>query len=357
MRRVRGHGRRHPVAPRRALATMRASEERFRFLARASDEVVWEWDLARDRIFWGDNLAAVVGHPPERLDPEKAPDLRGAWARWDELIHPDDRERARASLDLAVGRRDEFWVEEYRFRHPDGYIWLSERDCLLYDGTGRLTRMIGALRVVTERKEAEERQRLLLLELSHRVNNTLAVVQSLAARSFADGRTTAEAREVFTRRLRALAAAHSLLTASEWRGAGLRAVVEAELAAHGPRTSASGPDLDLTPKAALALALTVHELATNAVKHGALSAEGGRVEVAWRVDPAPASAAKAALRLTWRELGGLPVPGEPPRRGFGRVLLEQGLRHELGGDVVMEFRADGLRWELRLPADAALAAA
>jgi PAS domain-containing protein len=82
---------------------MRASEERFRFLARASNEVVWEWDLARDRIFWSDNLAAVVGHPPERLDPEKAPDLRGAWAKWDELIHPDGRERAPASTSRSTG--------------------------------------------------------------------------------------------------------------------------------------------------------------------------------------------------------------------------------------------------------------
>ena len=78
MRSARGRGRRPTVSLRRALATMRASEERFRFLARASDEVVWEWDLARDRIFWSDNLAAVVGHPPERLDPENAPDLRRA---------------------------------------------------------------------------------------------------------------------------------------------------------------------------------------------------------------------------------------------------------------------------------------
>jgi two-component sensor histidine kinase len=141
--------------------------------------------------------------------------------------------------------------------------------------------MAGINMDVTERREAEERQRLLLQELAHRVKNTLAVVQGIANRSLSGDRTLAEAREVLGKRLGALAQAHSLLTAREWHGAALRAVLEAELRPYAKRAVLAGPDLDLAPKATLTLALVLHELATNAAKHGALSAAGGRVEVAW----------------------------------------------------------------------------
>ena len=214
-------------------------------------------------------------------------------------------------------------------------------------------RLIGVSTDITERKRAEEHQRLLLLELSHRVKNTLAVVQSLAARSLTGERTLEQAREDLSNRLRALANAHSLLTASEWREAGLRAVVEAELKPYGRRATLAGPDLALLPKAALTLALVVHELAANAAKHGALAGGDGRLEVGWEV-ARPHGRRPTALRLTWRERDGPPVQA-PLRRGFGRTLIEQGLKHDLGGEVAMEFRPDGLRCVLTIPASAALA--
>jgi two-component sensor histidine kinase len=193
------------------------------------------------------------------------------------------------------------------------------------------------MRDITARKEAEERQRLLLRELSHRVKNTLAVVQSIATRSVSGGRTLKEAREAFAKRLRALARAHDLLTASEWRGASLLAVAEGELRPYRERVRLEGPDLALTPKAAQTLTLVLHELATNAAKHGALSAPQGIIELHWSV---AAAVEGPVLHLAWRERGG-PAVVEPTRRGFGRTLVEHAPAHDLDGRAHLTFRPEG----------------
>jgi PAS domain S-box-containing protein len=265
---------------------------------------------------------------------------------------------AMARLDWAVTRVLEgqsFSDLEVRLRRLDKEHerWVSYNGTAVRDPDGSVALAILTMRDITARKKAEERQALLLAELSHRVKNTLAVVQGIAARSLAADRPPAEGRDAFTKRLRALARAHSLLTATEWRGASLRAVVESELQPYGERAVLSGPELMLEPKAALTLALALHELATNAAKHGALSAPEGRVEVAWSVEHSPAHAPE--LRLTWREHDGPPVR-PPARRGFGSALVEQGLRHDLDGTAVMEFRPDGLACELTVPVAGALAA-
>jgi len=139
----------------RANAAVLASEERFRLMARASSEVIWEWDVAENRVFWGDNFAAVVGHPPERVNPVRAASASAAWDNWDDLIHPDDRARVQASFARTIEERKEFWEEEFRFLRPDGYGWLLERDCFIYDNRGELTRIVGSLIDTTKRKQAE----------------------------------------------------------------------------------------------------------------------------------------------------------------------------------------------------------
>jgi PAS domain S-box-containing protein len=262
------------------------------------------------------------------------------------------------SADWAVTRVLEgqsFSDLEVRLRRLDKEheCWVSYNGTAVRDPDGSVALAILTMRDITARKKAEERQALLLAELSHRVKNTLAVVQGIAARSLATDRPPAEGRDAFTKRLRALARAHSLLTATEWRGASLRAVVASELQPYGERAVLSGPELMLEPRAALTLALALHELATNAAKHGALSAPEGRVEVAWSVEHAPAHAPE--LRLTWREHDGPPVR-PPAQRGFGSALVEQGLRHDLDNTAVMEFRPDGLACELTVPVAGALAA-
>lgn len=202
---------------------------------------------------------------------------------------------------------------------------------------------------ITERHRAETLRQLLLNELNHRVKNTLAVVQGLAAQSFKRGIEPDAARRGFEGRLRALAAAHDLLTAENWVGAGLRSVILEAIhgTADGSRLSIEGPDLQLPPQTAVTLALAMHELATNAVKYGALGAPDGRVHVGWHLVE-QAGEGVPRLELMWAETGGPPVV-PPKRRGFGSRMLEQGLAGEIGGTVRLEFAADGLRCHINAP--------
>jgi two-component sensor histidine kinase len=158
-------------------------------------------------------------------------------------------------------------------------------------------------RDISVRKEAEERQRLLLAELNHQAKNTIAIIDAIASRSFTAQRSIEDGLDVFRKRLAALSGAHDLLTASEWRSANLRTVIATELSAYGRRASLDGPEIALAPKAALTLALVLHELATNAGKYGALSTPEGHVNVSWALG---ARAGGSQLRLRWRESDGSP---------------------------------------------------
>lgn len=203
---------------------------------------------------------------------------------------------------------------------------------------------------VTDRVRAEAQQRLLLDELNHRVKNSLATVQSIAAQTLRNTPDPAAFRETFEARLLALSATHDLLTASSWRGADLSDVLAVELRPHGgERYVFEGPAVSLTANEALTLGLLFHELATNAAKYGALAAEGGQVRVAWTVERTESS---PRLVLTWIEEGGPPVK-VPQRRGFGSRLIERSLQGEIGGQAVLDFRPGGLVCEIRMPLRAA----
>lgn len=199
---------------------------------------------------------------------------------------------------------------------------------------------------VTPNVQAAERQKLMIDELNHRVKNTLATVQSIAmqtARSHTDPRTFAEG---FQARLMALSHTHDLLTRSHWEGADLRAVLEHETEAHGPnRISLNGPPVPLEPAAALSLGMIFHELATNAAKYGSLSAPEGRVLVDWSV----ADQIRPVLRLSWRELDGPPLTAAPTHKGFGSRLIERNVRHDLAGEVKVDYASIGLAVEFRIP--------
>jgi two-component sensor histidine kinase len=230
---------------------------------------------------------------------------------------------------------------------------LSVNAVPVIDARGAVVGATAALLDITQRKAAEARQALLLAELEHRVKNLLAVVQAIAAQSLSGDRTLDEARGALMKRLRAVGKAHDLVLASGWQGASLRAVLEGELRPYGKRARLSGPDLTLAPKAAQTFALVLHELATNAAKHGALGSPKGWIEASWAiVDPATPT---ATLCLVWREHDGPPVQA-PLRRGFGRILLEQGLRHDLGGEVALAFLPDGLVCTIDAMANSVLAA-
>ncbi len=203
-----------------------------------------------------------------------------------------------------------------------------------------------AEREVVARIAAEARQKLLLDELNHRVKNTLATVQSIAAQSLRHGQDVGSVRQSFEARLIALSHAHNLLIRDNWSGADLAELLRGELApyggAEGERVVVAGERVWLGPNTAVALGMAFHELATNAVKYGALSNEAGRVHVTWSVGsgggPVPGS---RRLRIVWREEGGPPVV-PPGRRGFGSRVIVGGLAHQLDGVVDLDFAPAGV---------------
>ncbi len=203
------------------------------------------------------------------------------------------------------------------------------------------------------RHKAQARQQLLLQELDHRVKNTLAIVQSLANQTL--HLTPADQfAGVLGARLAALARAHDLLTRQNWEYADLGEVVGTTLdpyadgadgaGSEGARVARAGPPVSLAPGLAISFHLTFHELATNAAKYGALSVEGGRVDVRWRID----DGAAPSLRLEWRESGG-PAVVPPSRKGFGTKLIARGLAHETGGDIDLAFEPKGVRCTIAVP--------
>lgn len=203
---------------------------------------------------------------------------------------------------------------------------------------------LAAEREVAARKAIEARQKLLLDELNHRVKNTLATVQSIAAQSLREASDVESVRVNFENRLIALSQAHNLLTRDGWRGANLAELVLTELrpyrGAADERIEMQGPAVWLAPNTAVALGMALHELTTNAVKYGALSNPNGRIVLEWELAEQNPEADRLTLR--WREMDGPPV-APPTRRGFGTRLIVGGLAHQLNGSVDLDFAPEGVR--------------
>ena len=266
------------------------------------------------------------------------------------IFQGPDTDRAvldRLRTDMAAGRSSRGEAINYRKDGTAFFIeWLISP---VLDEQGRVAHWVSAQRDVTERKRAEARQRLLLAELNHRVKNTLAAVQSLAAQTARQAESADGFQVAFQSRLMALARSHDMLTEGGWEGAALHEVAQRTLAAYGgapARCGVFGPPLRLVPTAVVTLNLAFHELATNAAKHGALSLPGGRVEVGWALEPGGGG---PVLAISWRESGGPPVR-PPERRGFGSRLIERGLPQEFGAEVALDFAPAGVECRIRLPA-------
>jgi len=205
-------------------------------------------------------------------------------------------------------------------------------------------RLLALAHDVTERRLAQQTQQMMMQELHHRVKNTLATVMAITSQSLARAPGIAEGRVAVEQRLMALAEAHDLLRAGGGDNAGLREIVERALSPYEtvpPRIAVSGDAVTLSSQGAIAFAMGIHELATNAAKHGALSVKDGRVEVAWHV-------AAGRLHLAWREHGGPPVR-PPARRGFGLRVIEASFRQQLHGSVELGFAPSGFSCEVDLP--------
>jgi PAS domain S-box-containing protein len=207
---------------------------------------------------------------------------------------------------------------------------------------------IGVVRDITERKQAEESQRLLMNELNHRVKNTLATVQAMAEQTLRHAADPAEFVQTFRGRVQALARSHNLLTQATWSGVDLHALVREQLIASGDeRITCAGPAVQLRPQMAVHLGLALHELGTNARKHGALSVAQGRLAVRWDVRHEDDA---RVLVVDWVESGGPPTRA-PAAPGFGLQLVSRGIKHTLRGEVHHTFGDDGVTCEIHVPVE------
>jgi two-component system, chemotaxis family, CheB/CheR fusion protein len=215
-------------------------------------------------------------------------------------------------------------------------------------GDGRIVGASVMARDISGRKAAERKAALLLGELDHRVKNILSVVSAIVTLTLKTSATPEAFAADVERRINSIAAAHGLLTQAGRGEMSLAAIFAMELAPYDHeegKVAVTGPDIVLTPRAGLSLAMAIHELASNAAKYGALSTGSGRVTVRWEIIQ---EAAHSTLKLTWIEAGG-PAVEPPARRGFGTTLIEQTLTHELDADVSREFLTAGLRCMIAIP--------
>jgi PAS domain S-box-containing protein len=256
--------------------------EQLRSLALAAGQMgSWDWDAASGDLSWDEGQYRIFGVNPNSFTVE----LDNVRA----LIHPEDWERLRAAL-ANVNEHAQTFQTEFRVHRPNGELrWCIGAAAASIDATHRVVRLGGVTIDITDRKSAEERQTLLVREVDHRARNALAVVQSIVRL------TRAESKEAYIaaveERIIALSRAHVLLSESRWQGANLSRLLDEELAPYRKSETekivTNGPAAFLEPATAQILALTLHELATNAAKYGALSSTVGRVRLSWQVGPEP----------------------------------------------------------------------
>ncbi|HEX8666154.1 MAG TPA: HWE histidine kinase domain-containing protein [Beijerinckiaceae bacterium] len=324
----------------RAAAALAESEARLRVAMEAGHFGAWEYDVGSGELTASETCKANFGRAAD--EPFSYEDLVAA-------VHPEDRTRQQAVVDEAIAARSSFDID-YRVVWPDGSVrWVQMRGRVVDPGDASV-RLVGVSQDVTERKTAEQRRDLLLNELNHRVKNTLATVQSIAAQTARGAASVPEFRKAFEARLLAISKTHNLLTESEWQGAELRQILADEAAAYrngdgAARVRLAGEPVMLPAETALVAGMVFHEMLTNAAKYGALSTSSGHVDIGWHVDR---RANGGEVHLTWVESGGPKV--EPRKtRGFGSRLIERGLEQEAGGAVAFDFRPEGLRCEMRIP--------
>jgi PAS domain S-box-containing protein len=262
-------------------------------------------------------------------------------------VHRQDRGCLAAQI-AALSPENPSYLASFRFIRPDGQeIWLEETGKAEFDAQRRYVRLKGLTREITERKRAEERQRLLIRELDHRVKNALASVATVAQRTREGSGSMDEFLQVFDGRIQSMANAHALLSRNHWHGVSLADVVHSELAPYVGAGSAvvGGPEVMLTAEATQPIAIVLHELVTNASKYGALTSARGRITVRWDL---PHELTQAGLELEWIETGGPPcrIPSQP---GYGTRAIRSLIPYELEGTVDLAFAADGVRCKIELP--------
>ena len=318
----------------------RESEQRLRSTYEHAFTSIAEVDAGGRFLRVNEQLSLITGYSREEL-------LERTFI---DITHPEDRE-----LDLHQFRRQmvgdiDVYALEKRYVRKDGQsVWIELSASRVDDVNGMPLYGIRVAHDITEDKRAEEHQRLLINELNHRVKNTLTTVQSIVFQTLRNAPTPQDAQAALSSRLIALSKAHDVLTRESWEAASLHQIVSEAMEpfrAHGEnRIKVAGSQVRLPPSMALAVAMALQELATNAVKYGALSNQTGEVEIDWSLD---GTDSPAHLHLRWEESGGPPVQ-LPNRRGFGTRLIERSLAGDLHGEAKIEFASSGLVCTITAP--------
>ena len=316
--------------------TLRDSEERFRELADEAPAIIFMAEASGALTYISRRWYECTGQAPGTASE----------MGWLQAVHPDDRAGMAAKIRHAHTKPGRFAID-YRVRRVDGaWRWMHGAGEPRFGEDGAFLGYIGSVMDITERKQAEERLRLVARELDHRAKNILALVQVLIRQTKAN--SVEEFVKVATGRLYALGRAHTLLSQTRWAGADLCRLIQEELALFrmGPtaRVRFSGPAIGLGPEAAQSLAMTLHELTTNATKHGALSVPQGTVDLEWT------GGGKAPLVLRWCEKGG-PEVRAPKGTGVGLDVIRRIASDQLGGCARFDWRPDGLVCDVVVPAD------
>ena len=319
---------------RRAEQELRTSEEHFRLLADSLPQLVW------------------TARPDGRIDYTSARrEKYGAIGRtdWEGIIHPDDR-RATAEAWLRASEAGIPYEMEHRlYITGKGYAWHLSRASQLLDEQGAVVRWYGTTTDIDDQKQREENIRDLLAEVNHRSRNLLAVAQAIARCGVSTATTIHEFEQRYSDRLLGLAASQELLTDRNWRGVPLEALVKAQvpLPSDGleARFESAGPLIFLSPNATQTLGLALHELCSNALKHGALSNDTGDVSLVWRIHD---SAGEPSFEMIWRERGGPRVKATPVS-GFGAIVLERLAAEGLNASSTLSFHVEGVTWRLIAP--------
>jgi PAS domain S-box-containing protein len=330
-------------ARKQAQEDLKASKDRLQLALDAAQLGSWQYDPLQQVVSGDTRCQEIFDFVDHRT-------------RFDEVLkraHPDDAQRVRAALEASFDPFDaKRSATEFRVRWRDGTIrWVETLGRAHFEGAGpgrRAVSVAGTAQDITERKEREEKEHLLMREINHRAKNMLSVVDAIAHQTAI--KSPEDFIERFSERIQALSANQDLLIRNEWNGVDINDLVHAQLAHFadliGSRIAVQGPKLRLRAASAQAIGLALHELATNAGKYGALATDAGRVDICWR-------AVDGTLTISWTERGGPPV-SQPKRRGFGTVVMETMAERSVDGTVNLDYPPSGLTWRLTCPAANAL---
>lgn len=306
-------------------------------ILRSNADVLWDIDLTRDQVWWGEGMTSTFGYGADQIGDTTA------WCY--DHIHPDDRERVVAGMSEAVRSDATTWEDDFRYRRADGtYVEVYDRGAIIRDIDGTPLRFVGVMQDVAARNAVGDAYKALAGEMGHRVNNLIAVVLGLFQQTAMKSLSVDALATSFGSRLKAMASANTAILRTAGKGAALADLAQVQLAPFidTGRLQINGGSLIVPDRLAQPLALAFNELATNAIKYGALSNDVGIVDLSWTLSLENSA---TLLAIIWKETGGPPVT-PPTRTGVGSKLIEKGIS---GAVVDRQFLPEGFTCSIRVP--------